>query len=67
MGARVSEQERRAIAARLREIAAENEGYLGHRMGAVLTEAQRVMGTLGRRSCADVLRRHADLIDGGEL
>lgn len=56
--------ERREVAARLRELADANEGHLGiNRMNCVLRDGQAILGTSGLASVADVLRRHADLID----
>ena len=64
MGDIVTDSERREVAARLRELADANEGLLGgERMTRVLGEAQRILGTVGLASVADVLRRYADLID----
>ena len=60
----ISDSERREIAARLRELADANEGHLGmNRMNCVLRDGQAILGTSGLASVADVLRRHADLID----
>ena len=60
----ISNDERREIAARLRELADANEGYLGmDRVNRVLRDGQSILGTSGLASVADVLRRHADLID----
>lgn len=60
----IDDSERREIAARLRELADANEGYLGmDRMNRVLRDGQAILGTSGLASVADVLRRHADLID----
>lgn len=60
----ISNDERREIAARLRELADANEGYLGmDRVNRVLRDGQAILGTSGLASVADVLRRHADLID----
>lgn len=56
--------ERREVAARLRELADANEGCLGiGRVNRVLRDGQEILGTSGLTSVADVLRRHADLID----
>ena len=56
--------ERREIAARLRELADANEGCIGmDRVNRVLPVAHEILGTSGLASVADVLRRHADLID----
>ena len=56
--------ERREIAARLRELADANEGYLGMgRVNRVLRDGKAILGTSGLASVADVLRRHADLIE----
>lgn len=60
----ISDSERREIAERLRELADANEGHLGmNRMNCVLRDGQAILGTSGLASVADVLRRHADLID----
>lgn len=60
----ISDSERREVAARLRELADANEGYLGMgRVNSVLRDGQAILGTSGLASVADVLRRHADLID----
>lgn len=60
----ISNEERREIAARLRELADANEGCLGmERVNRVLRDGQAILGTSGLASVADVLRRHADLID----
>ena len=60
----ISDKERREVAARLRELADANEGHLGmDRVTSVLREGQAILGTSGLASVADVLRRHADLID----
>lgn len=60
----INDKERREIAARLRELADANEGHLGmDRVNRVLREGQAILGTSGLASVADVLRRHADLID----
>lgn len=60
----IDDKERREIAARLRELADANEGHLGmDRVNRVLREGQAILGTSGLASVADVLRRHADLID----
>lgn len=60
----IDDSERREIAARLRELADANEGHLGmNRMNCVLRDGQAILGTSGLASVADVLRRHADLID----
>lgn len=60
----ISDKERREIAARLSKLADANEGNLGmDRMNRVLREGQAILGTSGLASVADVLRRHADLID----
>ena len=60
----INDSERREIAARLRELADANEGHLGmNRMNCVLRDGQAILGTSGLASVADVLRRHADLID----
>ena len=60
----ISNDERREIAARLRELADANEGCIGmDRVNSVLPVAHEILGTLGLSSVADVLRRHADLID----
>ena len=56
--------ERRKVAARLRELADANEGYLSMgRVNRVLRDGKAILGTSGLASVADVLRRHADLID----
>ena len=56
--------ERRKIAAKLRELANANEGCLGmDRVNRVLRDGQAILGTSGLASVADVLRRHADLIE----
>ena len=56
--------ERREVAARLRELADANRGLLGiERVQTVLYESQRVLGTLGLESVAHVIERHADLIE----
>ena len=56
--------ERREIAARLRELADANEGYLSMgRVNRVLRDGKAILGTSGLASVADVLRRYADLID----
>ena len=60
----ISDDERREVAARLRELADANEGCLGmDRVNSVLRDGQEILGTSGLASVADVLRRHADLID----
>ena len=60
----VSDEERREVAARLKELASANEGLLGdERMTRVLVEAQITLGTIGLASVADVILRYADLID----
>ena len=60
----INDSERREIAERLRELADANEGHLGmNRMNCVLRDGQAILGTSGLASVADVLRRHADLID----
>ena len=60
-------EERRDIAARLRELADANEGYLGmDRVNRVLRDGKAILGTSGLASVADVLRRHADLIEPDE-
>lgn len=60
----INDSERREIAARLRELADANEGYLGMgRVNRVLRDGKAILGTSGLASVADVLRRHADLID----
>lgn len=60
----INDSERREIAAKLRELADANEGYLGmDRVNRVLRDGQAILGTSGLASVADVLRRHADLID----
>lgn len=60
-------EERREMAARLRELAAGNQGLLEpKRMGEVLAEAQKAMGTRGLASVAHVLERYADLIEPEE-
>ena len=60
----ISNDERREIAARLRELADANEGCIGmDRVNSVLPVAHEILGTLGLSSVADVLRRHADLIE----
>ena len=60
----ISDYERREIAAKLRELADSNEGCLGmDRVNRVLRDGQAILGTSGLASVADVLRRHADLID----
>ena len=57
-------EERREIAARLRGIAARNQGSLGaKRMGEVLMTAQEVTVTRGLPSVTHVLERYADLIE----
>ena len=54
--------ERREIAARLRELADANEGYLSiGRVNRVLRDGKAILGTSGLASVADVLRRYADL------
>ena len=59
----ISNDERRKIATKLRELADANEGYLGmNRVNRVLRDGQVILGTSGLASVADVLRRHADLI-----
>ena len=56
--------ERRKVAARLRELADANEGYLSMgRVNRVLRDGKAILGTSGLASVADVLRRYADLID----
>lgn len=56
--------ERRKIATKLRELANANEGCLGiDRVNRVLRDGQAILGTSGLASVADVLRKHADLID----
>ena len=56
--------ERRDVAARLRELADANEGYLSMgRVNRVLRDGKAILGTSGLASVADVLRRYADLID----
>ena len=60
----ISNDERRKVAARLRELADANEGCLGmDRVNRVLRDGQAILGTSCLASVADVLRRHADLID----
>ena len=60
----ISDEKRRLAAARLRALADANEGRLGTpRMALVLREGQEILGTVGLASVADVLRRHAELID----
>lgn len=60
----ISNDERREIAARLREIANTNEGHIGmDRVNRVLHDAKTILGTSGLASVADVLRRYADLIE----
>lgn len=60
----INDSERREIAAKLRELADANEGYLGmDRVNRVLRDGQVILGTSSLASVADVLRRHADLID----
>lgn len=60
----ISNNERREIAARLRELADANEGYLGMgRVNRVLRDGKAIIGTSGLASVADVLRRYADLIE----
>ena len=60
----ISDDERREVAARLRELADANEGCLGmDRVNSVLRDGQEILGTSGLASVADVLRRYADLID----
>lgn len=60
----IDDDERREIAARLRELADANDGYLGmDRVNRVLRDGQAILGTSGLASVADVLRRHADLIE----
>lgn len=62
-----TDEERREVAARLRELAAGNQGLLEpKRMGEVLAEAQKAMGTRGLASVAHVLERYADLIEPEE-
>ena len=59
----INDSERRESAARLRELADANEGYLGMgRVNRVLRDGKAILGTSGLASVADVLRRHADLI-----
>ena len=63
----ISNDERREIAARLGELADANEGYLGMgRVNRVLRDGKAILGTSGLASVADVLRRHADLIEPDE-
>ena len=63
----ISNDERREIAARLRELADANEGYLGMGRGnRVLRDGEAILGTSGLASVADVLRRYADLIEPDE-
>lgn len=63
----ITDEERREVAQRLREIADGNEGHLGRaRMATVLNAAQVAIGALGLESVAHVLRRHADLIEPQE-
>lgn len=63
----ISDDERREIAARLRELADANEGCLGmDRVNRVLRDGQAILGTSGLASVADVLRRYADLIEPDE-
>lgn len=60
----ISDEKRRLAAAKLRALADANEGRLGTpRMALVLREGQEILGTVGLASVADVLRRHAELID----
>lgn len=60
----ISDEKRREAAAKLRALADANEGRLGTpRMALVLREGQEILGTVGLASVADVLRRHAELID----
>ena len=60
----INDSERREIAARLGELADANEGCLGmDRVNRVLRDGQAILGTSGLASVADVLRRHADLIE----
>lgn len=59
-----SSEERREVAASLRELAHDNQGVLGVvRMRHVMDEGTRILGTVGLPDCAHVLTRHADLID----
>lgn len=63
----INDSERREIAARLRELADANEGYLGmERVNRVLRDGKAILGTSGLASVADVLRRYADLIEPDE-
>lgn len=58
------DEERREVAAKLRELADANRGLLGiERVQTVLYESQRVLGTLGLKSVAHVIERLADLIE----
>ena len=60
----ISNDERREIAARLRELADANEGYLEiGRVNRVLRDGKAILGTSGLASVADVLRRYAALIE----
>lgn len=57
-------EERREIAERLRELADANRGPLGiERVQSLLGETQRILGTRGLKSVAHVIERHADLIE----
>ena len=59
-----TDEERRAIAAKLRELADANRGLLGiERVQNVLYESQGILGTRGLESVAHVIERHADLIE----
>lgn len=60
----ISNDERREVAVKLRELADTNEGYLSMgRVNRVLRDGKAILGTSGLASVADVLRRYADLID----
>lgn len=60
----IDDDERREVAARLRELADANEGYLGiGSVNRVMRDGKAILGISGLASVADVLRRYADLID----
>ena len=60
----IDDNERREVAARLRELADTNDGYLGrNRVNCVLHDAKEILGTSCLDSVANVLRRYADLIE----
>lgn len=63
-----TDNERREVARKLRELASENQGTLGsmRKMQEVMTQAQKITGTMHLPSVAHVLERYADLIEPQE-